>query len=81
MGDKAKPQGFATHRTVAPEGLSQRRATEDDDVEGHGFKHASDGISAKRITEPDGLSQRRATEDDDVEGHSFRLRSPSSKGE
>ena len=81
MGDKAKPEGFKTHRTVAPEGLSQRRATEDDDVEGHSFRHASDGISAKRVVEPDGLSQRRATEDDDVEGHSFKLRSPSSRGE
>ena len=38
MGDKAKPEGFKTNRTVAPEGLAQRRATEDDDVEGHSFK-------------------------------------------
>jgi hypothetical protein len=72
MADKAKPQGLSRRRVTEPEGLARRRATEDD-VEGHGFKHASDGISAKRIVEPDGLSQRRATEDDDVEGHSLLL--------
>ncbi len=54
MADKQQPQGFAV-----------RRATEDDDVEGHRF-------SAPRVAEPEGMhARRKATEDDDVEGHRF----------
>jgi hypothetical protein len=70
MADKAQPQE-----------LNQRKATEDDDVEGHALHtaRASEGIAHAKA--PAGLSQRKATEDDDVEGHAFNLRSPSSRGE
>jgi hypothetical protein len=63
MADKQQPQG-----------ISARRATEEDDVEGHSFIHARDSVATPRATEPEGLSQRKATEDeDDVEGHSMLL--------
>ena len=62
MADKETPQGFAA-----------RKATEEDDVEGHAFARS-------KVTE--GFAARKATEEDDVEGHAFgKLRSPSSKGE
>jgi hypothetical protein len=60
-----------------PEGIAQRRLTEDDDVEGHGH-HARDGegISLRRATGDDGegIAHRKVTEDDDVEGHGQHAR-------
>jgi len=58
------------HRALEPDGIhTARKATEDDDVEGHSFtKHTA--------VEPDGIhTARKATEDDDVEGHGFKARS------
>jgi hypothetical protein len=74
MADKTQPQG-----------ISRRRATEDD-VEGHIHRARvteGEGISRRRETEDDveghihharaseGIAHPKATEDDDVEGHSL----------
>jgi hypothetical protein len=56
MADKAQPQGYS----------AKRRATEDDDVEGH--RHM-----AARAVEPDGVHTHRKATEDDVEGHSMLL--------
>jgi hypothetical protein len=66
MADKQQPQGH-----------SARRATEDDDVEGHRVSTPRaaepDGHSKSRAVEPEGHLARKATEDDDVEGHSMLI--------
>jgi hypothetical protein len=59
------------HRALEPDGIhTARKATEDDDVEGHSFtKHTA--------VEPDGIhTARKATEDDDVEGHNIGVMNP-----
>ncbi len=71
-------EGFM--KTRAPEGMLAK-ATEEDDVEGHGMP-AREGYMA-RATEDEGYRARatedegyraRATEDDDVEGHGMPAR-------
>src|SRR5882672_6011738 len=73
MAGKAKPQGFSAAKTT--DGFISRKATEEDDVQGHVFHRSRDVVSMKRkVVEPEGATARRkATEDDDTEGHSLLL--------
>ncbi len=73
MADKLQPQGFSKAKAAEGEGFASRRATEDDDVEGHRFISARDGFSKAKAS-PDGFSKAKsAGEDDDVEGHSMMI--------
>jgi hypothetical protein len=83
MADKLQPQGFSKAKAAEGEGFSARRATEEDDVEGHRFISARDGFSKAKASpddfskakgSPDGFSKAKAAgEDDDVEGHSMMI--------
>jgi hypothetical protein len=55
---------------TSPEGIAQRKAIEEDDVEGHGLRRA-----VPDETEGEGYA-RRAIEDEDVEGHGLRRAVP-----
>jgi hypothetical protein len=77
MTDKTTPEGFSKAKTTT-EGFSKRQANEDD-VEGHGFRHATDGFSKAKV-EGEGFARAKATGDDDVAGHGFQRVSPDPDG-